>query len=243
MAFVSGAASGIGLATARAFVADGYSTVLTDVNNTAGSRLAAELQESGDCIFHHCDVADSSSVEMALAVTADKFGRLDAAFNAAGIEGETGRATADCSIDNWNRVISTNLTGLWNCMRHQIPLMVASGGGSIVNCSAVAGIVGAPFVPAYVASKHGVTGLTKAAALEYGPRRVRVNAVCPGVIDTPMVRAALNHDLVETIVGQTPVNRVGTPEEVASAVLWLCAEGSGFVTGQAIVIDGGWTAR
>lgn len=243
VAFVTGAASGIGHAAARAFVEAGYSTILSDVSDDAGARAAATLQQIGECIFQHCDVASDASVEAAIAMTRDTFGRLDAVFNAAGIDGEVGRATADCSIENWDRIIATNLTGLWSCMRHQIPLMIATGGGSIVNCSAVAGIVGAPFVPAYVASKHGVTGLTKAAALEYGADRIKVNTVCPGVIETPMVRSALTEEVIEAIVAQTPAARTGTPEEVASAVLWLCSDGSGFVTGQSIVIDGGWTAR
>lgn len=243
VAFVTGAASGIGQATARAFVRAGYSTVLADVNETAGAALAAELQAEGVCIFQPCDVTDSASIKRAIDLTAETFGRLDAVFNSAGIEGEKGKATADCSSENWNRVIATNLTGVWDCMRHQIPLMIASGGGSIVNCSAVAGVVGAPFVPAYVAAKHGVTGITKAAAIEYGAQKIRVNAVCPGVIDTPMVRMALSAEIMESIVAQTPLVRVGTTEEVASAVLWLCDEGSAFVTGQAIAMDGGWTAR
>lgn len=243
VAFVTGAASGLGLAAARAFIEAGYATVLCDVNREAGERSAALLQHAGDCIFQYCDVTDGASVEAALAATQDAYGRLDAVFNAAGVDGEAGRATAECSVENWDKVISTNLTGVWNCMRYQIPLMVAGGGGSIVNCSAVAGVVGAPFVPAYVASKHGVTGLTKAAALEYGCHKIRVNAVCPGVIDTPMVHDALSHEVLEAIVAQTPVSRVGTPEEVASAVVWLCADGAAFVTGQAIIIDGGWTAR
>lgn len=243
VAFVTGAASGIGYATARAFLGAGYATVLCDVNEQAGVQAVDEFQQIGECFFQRCDVTDCASIEAAIQATSERYERLDAVFNAAGIDGEVGRATADCSVENWNRVIATNLTGLWNCMRYQIPLMIESGGGSIVNCSAVAGIVGAPFVPAYVASKHGVTGLTKAAAIEYGTHGIRVNAVCPGVIATPMVREALGDEVVESIVSQTPIPRVGSPSEVASAVLWLCARESAFVTGQAIVIDGGWTAR
>lgn len=243
VAFVTGAASGIGRAAADAFVAAGYATVLSDINDSGGRQAAASLGQTGQCVFQYCDVTDDASVEAALHGTAKTFGRLDAVFNAAGIEGETGSATADCSVDNWNRVISTNLTGLWFCMRHQIRLMIASGGGSIVNCSAVAGIVGAPFVPAYVAAKHGVTGLTKAAAIEYGSQQIRVNSVCPGVIETPMVRAGLSEELVASIVAQTPSARVGSPGEVAATVLWLCADESAFITGQSIAIDGGWTAR
>jgi NAD(P)-dependent dehydrogenase (short-subunit alcohol dehydrogenase family) len=243
VAFVTGASSGIGRAAAEALVARGYAVALVDRDEAAGRQVAAQLGELGECVFFRCDVTDDEAVRAAVEQTVAAYGRLDAAFNAAGIDGEHGKATADGSLENWNRVIAVDLTGLWSCMRHQIPQMLKTGGGSIVNCASVAGLVGAPFVSAYVAAKHGVVGLTKTAALEYARQGIRVNAVCPGLIDTPMSRVSMTPEISATLVAESAIGRLGQPQEVAAAVVWLCADAPGFLTGQAIAVDGAWTAR
>lgn len=243
VAFVTGASSGIGAATARAFVSQGYATALVDLNEEAGRQLAAEFGELGTCTFIHCDVSDDQSVREAVAATVDAYGRLDAAFNAAGVDGEGGKQLADCDMENWNKVIAIDLTGVFSCMRYQIPAMLASGGGSIVNCASVAGVVGAPYFSAYVAAKHGVVGLTRAAALDYGRQGIRVNAVCPGLVDTPMSRHSMPPEIAEPLLRESPIARFAQPEEIASAVLWLAGDGAAFVTGQALPVDGGWTAK
>lgn len=242
VAFVTGASSGIGRGTAEAFVRNGYATALADLNEDAGRQLEAELRSIGECSFFRCDVSDDESVRQAVEETVKTFGRLDAAFNAAGIEGEPGKATADCSVENWNRVLAVDLTGLWFCMRHQIPAMLKGGGGSIVNCASIAGLTAAPFVPAYVAAKHGVVGVTRAAAVEYGRQGVRVNAVCPGMIDTPMTQKFMSPELKETLNMLNPTGRFGKPSEIASIVLAICDDGAGYLNGQAIAVDGGFTA-
>ena len=186
--FVTGAASGIGRAAADAFVQRGYRTVLADMNEDAGKAAEAELRETGECTFVRCDVTDDDSVRSAVAAAVDTYGRLDAAFNAAGIDGEHGKRTAESSMENWHRVIAVDLTGTFSCLRHEIPAIIDSGGGSIVNCASTAGLRAAPTVSAYTAAKHGVVGLTKVAAKEYGRAGVRVNAVCPNEVNTPMLR-------------------------------------------------------
>jgi NAD(P)-dependent dehydrogenase (short-subunit alcohol dehydrogenase family) len=243
VAFVTGAASGIGRAAAEALVDRGYAVALVDRDEKAGARVEAELRKAGRALFIPCDVTEDGGVRSAVEQTVRSYGRLDAAFNAAGADGEKGKAIADSSLENWNRVIALNLTGVWSCMRHQIPAMLKTGGGSIVNCSSVAGLVGAPFLSAYVAAKHGVVGLTRGAALEYGRQGIRVNAICPAMIDTPMSRAFMDPEISEMMISQSPIGRFAAPAEVASAVLWLFDDANGFVTGQAIAIDGGWTAR
>jgi len=242
-AFVTGASSGIGRAAAEAFVARGYAVALIDRDEKPGLEVEARLRQSGECRFIRCDVTDDEAVRQAVRQAVAAFGRLDAAFNAAGIDGEAGKPTADCSMENWNRVLAIDLTGLWYCMRHEIPQMLKSGGGSIVNCASVAGLVGAPFVPAYVAAKHGVVGLTKAAALEYARQGIRVNAVCPGMIDTPMSRRGMSPEITAALVAESPIGRQGQPAEVAAMVLALCDGSMSFVTGQVIAVDGGWTTR
>jgi NAD(P)-dependent dehydrogenase (short-subunit alcohol dehydrogenase family) len=243
VAFVTGAASGIGRATAKAFAGAGYAVALVDRTEDAGREAEEEIAQSGECAFIACDVTDDSAVRGAVAQTVERFGRLDAAFNAAGIDGEPGKFTADSTMENWNRVIAIDLTGVWSCMRYQIPAMLASGGGAIVNCSSVAGLVGAPTFSAYVAAKHGVVGLTKTAALEYARQGIHVNAVCPGMIDTPMTQAGLTADILEPLLAECPIGRFAQPIEVATAVVWLCDPGTSFVTGQALAVDGGWTSR
>jgi NAD(P)-dependent dehydrogenase (short-subunit alcohol dehydrogenase family) len=243
VATVTGGASGIGLATAAAFVAQGYATVLLDRDEASGKRVQQELCAVGECSFIHCDVTDDAAVKRAIDAAAAKYGRLDAAFNAAGMDGANA-PVAEASMDNWQRVLAVNLTATFSSMRHQIPHLLRSGGGAIVNCSSVAGLVGAPGLPAYVAAKHGIVGLTKAAALDYARQNIRVNAVCPAMIDTPMSREGLSPDIRSMLMEQSPIGRFGEAQDVASLVLWLCGVGgSNFVTGQAIAIDGGWTTR
>jgi NAD(P)-dependent dehydrogenase (short-subunit alcohol dehydrogenase family) len=242
-AFVTGASSGIGRAAASALVARGYATALVDRDETLGREVEAELSGRGDCAFIRCDVTDDQAVASAVAQTVERWGRLDAAFNAAGVDGESGKPTAECSLENWNRVLAIDLTGVWFCMRHQIRQMLQNGGGAIVNCASVAGVAGAPFVPAYVAAKHGVVGLTKAAAIEYARQGIAINAVCPGMVDTPMTREFMTPDIRAALTAECPAGRFAQPDEIASLVLWLIDGNAGFVTGQAMAIDGGWTAR
>lgn len=241
VAFVTGAASGIGRATAEAFLRRGYAVALVDINEREGRDAEAQLSALGRCAFIACDVADDESVRRAVERTVQTYGRLDAAFNAAGIEGEHGRATAEGSLENWRKVLSADLDGVWYCMRHQIPQMLTTGGGAIVNCSSTAGLLGAPMFSAYVAAKHGVMGLTRAAALDYASKGIRINAICPAMIDTPMMRNGITPELREQLVKATPIARLGQPSEIASAVVWLCEESAGFVVGQAIVVDGGYS--
>ncbi|GGN48751.1 MAG: short-chain dehydrogenase [Novosphingobium sp.] len=242
VAFVTGAASGIGRATAEAFVAAGYATALVDRDPHAGARAEAELQKLGTCRFIACDVTDDASVASAVAQTVEAYGRLDAAFNAAGIDGEHGKRTAECTLENWNRVLAVDLTGTFHCVRHQIPAMLQSGGGAIVNCASVAGLVGAATFAAYVSAKHGVVGLTKVAALEYARENLTVNAICPGTINTQM-NQNLPKELLQGVLDASPMGRLGEPSEIAATALFLCSEGGRFINGQAIAVDGGWITQ
>lgn len=245
VALVTGAASGIGRATALAFAHEGAKVVVADVDVAGGHETARLIDAAGgEALFVRTDVSRAPETEALVAATIERFGRLDVAFNNAGIEGVSA-ATADCTPENWDRVIAINLTGIWLCMKAEIPRMLQQGGGVIVNCASIAGLVGFAGSPAYVASKHGVVGLTKTAALDYANVGIRVNAVCPGVIRTPMVERVLaNTPSLETMLtAGEPIGRLGTPEEIADAVLWLAAPGAAFVTGQAIAVDGGWVAR
>jgi NAD(P)-dependent dehydrogenase (short-subunit alcohol dehydrogenase family) len=245
VALITGASSGIGEATARAFADAGYRTVLADADESGGRKLAAELEAAGhSCLFERCDVAVEKDVHDLVAQAIARFGRLDAAFNNAGIEGEIG-STIECSPANWDRVVAVNLKGVWQCMQQEIPWMIRQeGGGAIVNCASVAGLVGVPGLPAYCASKHGVVGLTRAAALEFATDHVRINAVCPGAIDTPMLTRFTSDEAAKArVTASEPIGRIGRPEEIASAVVWLCSEGASFTTGQALAVDGGWTAQ
>lgn len=245
VALVTGAASGIGAATARAFAREGASVVLADTQVELGEQVAGELLAKGArANFVKCDMRDERDIEAAVRLAVQEFGALHIAFNNAGIEGAQA-PTAECTNENWDQVININLRGVWLCMKHEIPAMLAAGGGAIVNCSSIAGVVGFPNIPAYVASKHGVIGLTKTAALEYAAGNIRVNAVCPGVIQTPMIDRFVKGDPAakQSLIEGEPIARVGMPEEIASAVLWLAGSGSSFATGHALVVDGGWVAR
>jgi NAD(P)-dependent dehydrogenase (short-subunit alcohol dehydrogenase family) len=244
VAIVTGASSGIGRATARALAAEGASVVVADVQDEAGQAVADELAAgTGGALYVHVDVSDPGDVAAMVAATLERFGRLDIAVNNAGIEGEQA-PVADMAIEHWNQVIGVNLTGVFLCMRAEIPAMTAGDGGTIVNISSIAGLKGFAGLSHYVASKHGVIGLTRAAALETGALGIRVAAICPGVIDTEMVSRATeaNPELLAGLLQVEPLGRLGHPEEIADAVRWICSDGAGFLTGSAIVIDGGQLA-
>jgi len=245
VAIVTGASAGIGRAAAFALATEGAHVVVADVDVLRGEQVASEIcHKGGSALFVRTDVTDDAGVSALVAETVARFGGVDVAFNNAGIEGAPA-PTADCTPENWQRTLAVNLTGVWSCMRHEIPRMLERGGGSIVNMSSVAGLVGFATIPAYTASKHGVLGLTKTAALEYAELGIRVNAVCPGVIDTEMIDrfTAGQPEAEAALLATEPVGRLGHPEEIADAVVWLCSDRSSFVTGQAITVDGGFTAR
>jgi NAD(P)-dependent dehydrogenase (short-subunit alcohol dehydrogenase family) len=245
VALVTGAASGIGAATARAFAQQGAAVLIADSQVELGEKVAGELLAKGArANFMECDMCNERDIEAAVKLAVQEFGALHIAFNNAGIEGAQA-PTAECTNENWDQVINVNLRGVWLCMKYEIPAMLAAGGGSIVNCSSIAGVVGFPNIPAYVASKHGVIGLTKTAALEYATQNIRVNAVCPGVIQTPMIERFVkgDPDARAALAAGEPMARVGMPEEIASAVLWLSGPGASFATGHALMVDGGWVAR
>ena len=245
VALVTGASSGMGLATARAFAEQGASVALADINEDALRAATDELTAAGhDVLGVVCDVSDEDQVAALVERTVATFGRLDTAFNNAGIMIASSDA-ADEPADNFDQVNAINLRGVWACMKHELRQMREQGSGAIVNCSSLGGLVGLPGRASYHASKHGVLGLTKSAALEYAPRGIRINAVCPGTIDTPMVADMLAKgelDMAEAVRNQ-PIGRLGTADEVAAAVLWLCSPAASFIVGVALPVDGGYTAR
>jgi len=243
VAIVTGGSFGIGRATAIAFAKRGAKVVVADCIEDSET-LDIIKKAGGEALFIKCDVSNSADVEKMIKKTVTDYGRLDYAFNNAGIEGTQGM-TADCTEENWEKTIAVNLKGIWLCMKHEIPYMLKQGKGAIVNCASIAGLVGFPGLPAYVASKHGVVGLTKTAALEYAKQNIRVNAVCPGVIKTPMIDRFTGKDKVaeKQFEDMEPVGRMGQPEEVAEAVVWLCSDAASFVTGDAMAVDGGWIAQ
>lgn len=245
VALVTGAASGMGLATAQAFAEAGAAVALADVNEDAVRVATEELQASGHQVLGvMCDVADEEQVAAMIDATVAAFGRLDMAFNNAGIQAPPSDA-ADEPAETFDRVNAVNLRGVWACMKHELRHMRGQGSGAIVNCSSLGGLVGLPGRAAYHASKHGVIGLTGSAALEYAPRGIRINAICPGTFETPMVTkmiASGELDPAEALANQ-PIGRFGRAEEIASTVLWLCSPGASYVVGVALPVDGGYTAQ
>lgn len=242
VALITGGSFGIGRATAVAFARRGANVVMADwiEDNETLNLVKAEGVKA---LFVKCDVSKPRDVQNLVEQTIKTFGRLDYAYNNAGIEGVNAQ-THLCTEENWDKTIGVNLKGVWMCMKYELAEMLKVGKGSIVNCASIAGLVGFPGLPAYVVSKHGIVGLTKTAALEYAKQGIRVNAVCPGVIKTPMVDRTTGKDkaVEKQYEDMEPVGRMGQPEEVAEAVVWLCSESASFVTGHALAVDGGWTA-
>ncbi len=244
VALVTGGAAGIGRATALAFADAGLQVVVSDVDVAGGEATVALIREAGgDALFVRCDVTRDAEVKVLMERTLSAYGRLDYAFNNAGIEIEQGKL-AEGSESEFDAIMGVNVKGVWLCMKHQIPLLLAQGGGAIVNTASVAGLGAAPKMSIYSASKHAVIGLTKSAAVEYAKKKVRVNAVCPAVIDTDMFRRAYETDprKAEFAAAMHPVGRIGKVEEIAAAVLYLCCDNAAFTTGHALAVDGGATA-
>lgn len=245
VALVTGAGLGMGQATARAFAESGAAVVLADINEDSVKTVADELNASGHQAHAiRCDVTDEANVAAMIEQTVATFGRLDVAFNNAGIQ-SLPVETADATGEEFERVNAINLRGVWNCMKYELRQMREQGGGAIVNNSSIGGLIGIPGRAIYHASKHGVIGLTKSAGLEYAARGIRINAVCPGAIDTPMVADMIVNEGItkEDMLKDQPTGKPGKPEEVASVVLWLCSPGAGFVIGHALSVDGGYTAQ
>ena len=245
VAVITGAGSGMGLATAQAFAESGAAVVLSDRNEQTLRTATAELTSAGrQALGVVCDVSDEEQVAALVERPVASFGRLDFAFNNAGIQAPPTDA-ADEPAELFDRVNAVNLRGVWACMKHELRAMRAQGSGAIVNCSSLGGLVGLPGRAAYHASKHGVIGLTRSAALEYAPRGVRINAICPGTIETAMVKDMIAKgelDVPEAMANQ-PIGRLGRADEIAAAVLWLCSPAASFVLGVALPVDGGYTAR
>jgi NAD(P)-dependent dehydrogenase (short-subunit alcohol dehydrogenase family) len=246
VALVTGAGAGIGLATAQAFAQAGAAVALADINEDAARSAAERLRAAGHkALYIRCDVSVKSEVAAMVDRTVSAFGRLDAAFNNAGVNSDSA-SLLDKDDEEFDRIINVNLRGVWNCMKAELRQMTAQGSGAIVNCSSIGGLVGSKGRSAYSASKHGVIGLTRSAALDYATQGIRINAVCPGIINTPMAAAVTkNYDpeIVKAMVAREPIGRFGEPEEVASAVVWLCTPGASFMVGHAMAVDGGVVAQ
>ncbi len=246
VALITGAGSGIGRATAKIFSREGARLVLADIVQEGGLQTLAMVGDTGrEAIFVKTDVSQPGDVESAVAKAVETYGRLDCAFNNAGIEGKGG-LTHECTEENWHRVLAINLTGVWLCMKAEIAQMLKQGGGgAIVNTSSGAGLAGVRGMPAYVAAKHGVAGLTRAAAIEYGSHKIRVNAVCPGPIRTPMMQRLLGNrpDAEQRFARGGPLKRLGEAEEIGEAVAWLCSDHASYVTGLPMPVDGGFMAQ
>lgn len=246
VALVTGAAMGMGYAAAAAFAKAGAKVVLVDVKADAVQTAADTLhKETGaEVLALTCDVSDEDQVREMIEATVARFGRLDAAYNNAGIQAE-GKNMHELSSETYDWVQGINLRGVWLCMKYELAQMVKQGSGAIVNCSSNAGLVGVPGRTPYVAAKHGILGMTKAATLEYAAQGIRINAVCPGIIHTPMVAAMLEQeaDAMDALMPMVPAKRLGSADEVAQAVLWLCSDASSFVMGHALAVDGAYTVQ
>jgi NAD(P)-dependent dehydrogenase (short-subunit alcohol dehydrogenase family) len=246
VAFITGAGSGIGQATATLFAREGAKVVVSDISAEGGEKTVEMIKADGnEAMFVKTDVTQSSEVEGAINMAVNAYGRLDCAFNNAG--GNVGEASplAESTEEIWERVINLNLKGVWLCMKYEIMQMLKQGSGAIVNASSIAGLVGFPGMPVYSAGKHGVIGLTKTAALEYAQAGIRVNAVCPSMIYTPAMEAAIADfpELEANLKNDIPIGRIGGSEEIGEAVVWLCSDQASFVTGHAMPVDGGFMAK
>ena len=243
VALITGGSSGIGRATALALAREGATVVVADLNVSEGEQTARQIKQAGgESIFVETDVSKADSVQAMVNRTVESFGRLDCAFNNAGVG--RGGSTVDCKMEDWELTIKVNLTGVWLSMKYEIAQMLKQSRGAIVNTSSAYGLAAAGASPSYVASKHGVIGLTKTAALEYASNGIRINAVCPGHINTPMIETQLADPQHKAkMLSRHPIGRIGNPQEVAAAVVWLCSDAASFVTGHAMAVDGGWLAR
>jgi len=248
VALVTGGGSGIGRETALAFGRAGGKVVVADRNAAAGEQTSRLIDDTGgESTFVACDVSKASDVAAMVQRCVEAYGRLDCAHNNAGISGSGGAVrgpTADYSEESWDAVLSINLKGVWLCMKYELQQMLAQGGGAIVNTASIAGLVGIAGNIGYVASKHGVVGITRAAAIEYASRNIRVNAVCPGYVDTPLIEALTSDAATLAVIeSRHPQGRLGQPDEIADAVLWLCSDAARFVNGHALAVDGGYVAQ
>lgn len=245
VALITGGGSGIGRATAIAFAREGTRVVAADMSSEGGEETVRLIRESGgEAFFVKADITQETDVRELVDKAVETYGRLDCACNNAGIEGDGG-ATADCTLDNWDQVMNVNLRGVFMCMKYEIPQMLRQGGGAIVNVASTMGIVATPQVPAYVASKHGVIGLTKSTALAYVKDGIRVNAICPGNTRTAIIeRAMADHSAeFEALMAATPIGRLAEPVEIADTVVWLCSDAASYCNGHAMIIDGCYTTQ
>jgi NAD(P)-dependent dehydrogenase (short-subunit alcohol dehydrogenase family) len=244
VAVVTGASSGIGKSVSELYAREGAAVILSDINQELGEKTTEEIRKGGgEAIFVHADVSKPSDCENMVKAAMDKYGRLDIACNNAGIGGDQ-NPTADYSLESWDKAIAVNLSGVFYCMKYEIPAMLKSGGGSIINMASILGRVGFAGAVGYVAAKHGVLGLTKTAAIEYAPHGVRVNVVGPGFISTPLIKELEeNPEINNMLISLHPVGRLGKPEEVAELVIWLSSDKASFVTGAYYPVDGGYLTR